>query len=427
MIYVFYFFAAVLIFLGYKSLRSGFLYLDFFRSELAKPESDFTPFCSIIAPCRGLDEDLAENLRALFRQNFPRCEIVFVVDDETDEAVSVIKRLMSEPSALASDLTRPSSPNSNLQTPNRSLSQTVPTKLIVAGKAFDESQKVHNLRRAVLEVSPESKVFVFVDSDARPCEDWLRNLIAPLQDETVGCATGYRWFVSKKLGFASELSSVWNASVASALGANARNNFCWGGSMAMRREIFEKLDMREKWRGTLSDDFAVTRALKEADLPIRFVPQALTATFENCNWRELLEFTTRQMKITRVYAAHLWKASLIGSMVFFGVFWTGVALLFSLSGGHFWLTLLLLSVIFAFGAGKAFLRLQAVKLVLKNYERELNRQFYTHLVLWTISPALYFYNSVCALFSRKIVWRGIGYELKSATETAILSTKKSFD
>lgn len=399
MIFVFYFFAVVLIFLGWKSLRGGINYLNFFKQELAKPESDYTPFCSIIAPCRGLDEDLRANLTALFNQDFPDYEIVFAVDDELDEAVKIIEEV--------------------------SRANAKPTKLIVAGKADNESQKVHNLRQAVLEVSEESEIFVFVDSDARPDKNWLRNLIAPLRDNTIGCASGYRWFVRKRGGFSTALLSVWNASIASALGANTKSNFCWGGSLAVRRETFERLNVRENWRGTLSDDFAVTRIMNAANLPICFVPQCLTATVEDYNFRRLLEFTTRQMKITRVYAAHLWKASLIGSMLFSIVFLTGVSLLFFLSGIHFWLTLILLLIIFAFGCGKAFLRLKAVRLILKNYEAELNGQFLPHLTLWTITPVLYFYNCLCALFSRKINWRGIRYELKSATETEVLSTNKS--
>ncbi len=417
MIYIFYFFAAVLVFLGWQSLRGGVLYLAYFRKSLAAPLPDDTPFCSIIAPCRGLDAGLRENLAALFRQNFPRYEIVFVVDDECDEAVSVIRNLMSEPPASAGGL---ASHNSN-----RPLTQAVLTKLVIAGKAVGESQKIHNLRQAVTEVSNESKIFVFVDSDARPGENWLRNLITPLHDEKIGCATGYRWFVSKNFSFASELRSVWNASVASALGANVRKNFCWGGSTAIRRETFERLDVSERWRGTLSDDFALTRMMNEENLPICFVPQCLTATVENCSFGELLEFTTRQMKITRVYAEHLWKASLIGSFVFAIVFWTGVLLLFSLSGVHFWLTLFFVLIIFALGAGKSFLRMKAVRLILKDYEKETKRQIFTHSVLWTLTPLIYFYNSLCALFSRKIVWRGIEYELKSATETVILTTNES--
>jgi len=152
----------------------------------------------------------------------------------------------------------------------------------------------------------------------------------------------------------------------------------------------------------------------------------LTATVEHCTFRELLEFTTRQMKITRVYSEHLWKASLIGSFIFSIVFWTGVFLLFFLSGTHFWLMFFLISIIFALGAGKSFLRMKAVKLILDDvYRKELNRQILPHLILWTLTPPIYFYNSLCALLSRKILWRGIEYELKSATETVILTTNKS--
>lgn len=274
MIYVFYFFAAVLVFLGYKSLRGGVNYLNFFRRELAKPKSDYAPFCSIIVPCRGLDEGLIENLSALFRQDYPHYEVIFVVDDRKDRAVSAIEKVSGAGKKSA--------------------------EIVIAGKAESESQKVHNLRQAISQVSAKSEVFVFVDSDARPAEDWLRNLVAPLQDEKIGCATGYRWFVQKRGGFSSHLRVAWNASIASALGANLNGNFCWGGSMAMRRETFERLNMRERWRGTLSDDFAVTRALKQAKLPIYFVPQCLTATIEDCTFKEFLEFSTRQMKITRV-------------------------------------------------------------------------------------------------------------------------------
>ncbi len=396
MIFLYYFFAAVLVFLGYKSLRGGVQYLKFFESELAKPESKFTPFCSVIVPCRGLDQDLRENLAALLQQDFPDYEILFVVDNKADEAVKVIEEI------------------------SRKGAKTV--KLVDAGKATDSSQKVHNLRQAVLEVSDKSEAFVFVDSDARPNKNWLKNLVVPLGDTTIGCATGYRWFFSRKNNFASQMHSVWNASIASALGANVKRNFCWGGSTAIRRDVFERLNLREKWQGTLSDDFTVTSVMKEANLSIHFVPQCLTATVEDCSFRELLEFTTRQMKITRVYAEHFWKASLIGSFLFTAIFWTGVVLLFFVSDFHFWVTLTFLFVIFAFGFVKAWLRLKAVNLVLKDYDKELNGQLLPHLTLWTISPLLYFYNCVCALFSRKIVWRGIEYNLESATETEILST-----
>jgi ceramide glucosyltransferase len=390
----FYLFATLLVFLGYKSLRGGIDWLNYFKSELSKPETNFTPFASIIAPCRGLDDDLFENLSALFKQNYPNYEIIFVVDDENDEAAKLI--------------------NARFKTQN--------SKLIMANKTTASSQKVENLREAILRVSDESKVFVFIDSDARPNENWLRNLVAPLEDKDIGCSTGYRWFVAKNGGFSTQLRSIWNASIASQLGQNTTKNFCWGGSTAVLREIFERLEIRKRWHGTLSDDFTLTNAMREANLPIYFVPSCLTASVEDCSFAELLEFTTRQMKITRVYRSDLWKAALIGSFIFNAIFWTGFALLFFISGFHFWLTLAFLSVIFILGAAKSRLRLRAAKLVLKDYESQLNKSFLWQISLWLISPILFFYNAVSALFSRKIVWRGTKYELVSAHETRI-STK----
>ncbi|HEX8637472.1 MAG TPA: glycosyltransferase family 2 protein, partial [Pyrinomonadaceae bacterium] len=381
-------------------------YLAFFRKELAAPKSEFTPFVSVIVPCRGLDENLKENLAALFRQDFPAYEIIFAVDSGADKAVEVINNIV------------------RLNVRNARNERN--TKLIVAGAAKNESQKVHNLREAVRHVADESEIFVFVDSDARPAANWLRDLIAPLRDEKSGAATGYRWFISKKRNFASELRAAWNASIASALGSNQKTNFCWGGSTAIRRATFTKLNVRERWRGVLSDDFTLTRALEKAELPIRFVPLALTASIEDCNARELLEFTTRQMKITRVYAPHLWLASLLGSFLFVLVFVWGIFILifYSVNEFSFWFALAALLLVSGFSVGKAHLRLNAVKLVLKDYENELNKQFWTQNTLWLLAPALFLFNNVRALLSREIVWRGIRYELKSPVQTSIIEGKE---
>ena len=90
MIFAYYIFAAILILLSYRSLVGGFRYLAFFRKELARPRSEYTPFVTVIAPCRGIDPGMQENLEALFDQDFPEYEIIFVVDDESDPAVEMI-------------------------------------------------------------------------------------------------------------------------------------------------------------------------------------------------------------------------------------------------------------------------------------------------------------------------------------------------
>lgn len=406
MILVFYFFAALLVWLSFKSFLGGITYLRFFQDELANPPSAFKPFVSVIAPCRGLDDGLEQNLTALIEQDYPEYEVIFVVDSEKDPSVPTIRK-------VAKAQTRPAG----------SMPFTSPSsKLIVAPKAEGSSQKVENLREAVLHAAEGSQAFVFVDSDARPSTGWLAALVAPLADESVGAATGYRWFISQNPTFGSEIRSVWNASIASALGPNQKSNFCWGGSMAIRRDTFDAIDMREKWKGTLSDDFAVTRAMNAAGLPIVFVPQALTASIEDCTLPQAIEFTNRQMKITRVYATPLWVMSFIGSGLFNAV--TLVAFLIVIFNRAnillVWISLAVLFLVTACSVGKAWLRLNAVRLVLTKYEPELKRQFWTQNTLWILSPALFFVNSIAALMSQRMTWRGITYELKSPTETVII-------
>jgi ceramide glucosyltransferase len=396
----FYILAALVVLQSLLSLRGGIRYLNFFRRESEAQRALHMPFASIFVPCRGMDQGLRLNLLALFRQHYPAYELVFVSDHAEDPALEIARQLSRELEG-----------------------ETVArARFVVAGPANDSGQKVHNLRAAVAEADPSSEVFVFVDTDARARADWLRALVAPLADEGVGAATGYRWFLPAHGGLASHLRAVWNASIASALGANVRGNFCWGGSTAVRRETFERLEMLERWRGTVSDDYALTRELQAARLPIRFVPACLNASVEDCTLPELFEFTTRQLKITRVYAPRLWAFVLVSNLLFVLVFFGGIALAAwrAAAGLSFVWPLVLVSAIFLLGLWKAFFRLRAVALVLEEHHGRLRRGVWAHLLLWPLTAALFLYNASAAARSRRIVWRGIGYELKSPTETEII-------
>ena len=396
---IFFIFSAILVWFSVKSLIGGIDYLTYFKQELAKPPSDWEPMVTIFAPCKGVDQGMLANFDALLQQDLPEYEVVFIVDDSDDPAAGIIESAWQEAERHV--------------------------KLVVAPKATESSQKVENLREGVLRADDRSEVFVFVDSDTRPSPGWLRALIAPLLDGTIGVATGYRWFISEKPTFASELRSVWNSSIASALGPNEKSNFAWGGSMAIRRDTFERIGMRDKWHGTLSDDFAVTRAMNAGGLRIRFVPQALTASVESCTLRELFEFTTRQMKITRVYMPNLWLLSFFGSGLFNAVMITAlfIAIFSPTNGVAVWAALATLILVSALSIGKAWLRLKAVRLALPQFEKELSKQAVTQNTLWAVSPAVFLYNCIAALLSRTMLWRGTRYTMASAERTLVATTK----
>jgi cellulose synthase/poly-beta-1,6-N-acetylglucosamine synthase-like glycosyltransferase len=399
--WLFYSLSALVVLQSLLSLRGGVRYFNFFRQRLGARRELYMPFASVFVPCRGLDQGLRSNFTALFLQHYPSYELVFVSDQSEDPALAMARSLTAEFEG-----------------------QTVArVRFVVAGRATNSGQKVHNLLAAVAEADTSSGVFVFVDTDARPRPDWLRSLVAPLGDEGVGAATGYRWFLPLTGGFASHLRSVWNASIASALGPDVWRNFCWGGSTAIRRATFERLNVRGRWRGTVSDDYALTRALQNAELPVRFVPACLNASIEDCTFRELIEFTTRQLKITRVYAPHLWRIVLISNLLFVAFFFGGLALtaLLAADGLPFAWPLALVSIVFLLGVWKAFFRLRAVALALEDQHARIRVGLWAHLLLWPLTAVLFLYNALAAAFSRRIVWRGVVYELKSPTEIEIIN------
>ena len=377
--YVYYFLAVFACWFGFQSLLNGRRFAAYVRRETSRPLPDFHPFVSVIAPTRGVEPGFAENVRPLMDQDYPAYEVLFVVDDPRDPAIQIVKQLSG--------------------------------KTVISGPAKGTGQKVHNLIAAVNEIDPRCEVIVFVDTDARPAKDWLRKLVAPLSDERIGASSGYRWFIPERGGLASRLRGVWNASIASALGEDTQKNFCWGGSTAIRLATFERLNVVERWAGTVSDDFTITRVLKEAKLPVHFTPNCLVPSVGDCDFRELLEFTTRQIKITRVYAPHLWLPLMLGSGLFTIVFFGGIVL--SVVTGSVAVHVIV-GVLFLLGAAKSWIRWRAVR-------GKIDRDLWAHVFLWPFASLLYFYNTIVAGFSRRIRWRGITYELKSPSEAAIIS------
>ena len=391
MILLYYFLAVISCWIGIKSLLGGVRYARYVRQETERPLADYQPFVSVIAPTRGREVGFIENVAPLLNQDYPNYEIQFVFDNPQDPSLPLVNDLGA--------------------------------RVTVSGPAIDSGQKVHNLIVAVNHIDPRTEVIVFVDTDARPGKDWLRQLVAPLADENIGASTGYRWFVPERGGMAARLRGVWNASIASALGADTTKNFCWGGSTAVRRSTLERLNVVDHWRGTVSDDFTMTRVLKDAKLPIHFTPNCLVPSVGDCGWRELFEFTTRQIKITRTYARHLWVAVLLGSSLFTLAFFGGLLFLALriVRGESFFLILGFLIVMFVLGATKGFIRWRAVNIPLARYRAELRRDLAAHIFLWPFASLLYLYNAIVAVFSRRITWRGITYDLRSPKQAVIIS------
>jgi len=100
-----------------------------------EPKADYLPAVSLILPLKGLDNDLAENIKSLAEQDYPDFELLIVSRDATDPAVQAARTLLGDRA-----------------------------RFIVAGAPPEGTgEKVHNLAVAVDQLRPESSVLAFAD------------------------------------------------------------------------------------------------------------------------------------------------------------------------------------------------------------------------------------------------------------------------
>jgi ceramide glucosyltransferase len=396
----FYLLIIVQIALGLYSLWDGFSWLQMVRRRLSRHAGFYAPLVALVCACKGAEPGLEENLTALTRFEYTNYEIYFSLATSLDPALKVIERVKAA-------------------TDRR-------IHIVIAGPPSDCSEKVHNLRRAVEAIPENFEVLVFTDSDVRVSRSWLTKLVAPLQDSHIGATTAYRWVIpSGKIGsggFASALASAWNAAIATSLG-RARENFCWGGGTALRRQTFHDARVMEAWQGAVSDDLALTRALDEAGKPILFCAECLAPTPHPWTGKALLEFTSRQVLIARVYAPRRWAVGAAAHLSYsLTLIYAAIVIGVAMFAGDPWIQIFLMSLVLPLLAAiKGALRAVAASELLPEWKTQINDWSWAWSVLAPVVPFLFSWNFVASLLTRRIRWRNVRYELVSPGTTRVLN------
>ncbi len=172
---------------------------------------DFAPPVSVLKPLKGSEREAYENLASFCRQDYPEYEILFAVDDERDPAIAIVEKLIR-------DFPR------------------VPIRLLVGLAIPGPNNKVAKLCGLLPEARHE--MLVVSDSDIRVKPDYLRCVVSPFRDPSVGAVTClYRGMTEPNLW--SELEDLNLASgfqittlVARKLG---RMTFAFGATLALTR------------------------------------------------------------------------------------------------------------------------------------------------------------------------------------------------
>lgn len=369
-------------------------------SKYSKKRSGHRPKTVLIIPCKGLDTEFEENISSFFRLDYEGYLLWFVVADVDDAAYGRLCELKERlaPASQACDI-----------------------RILVAGVAAGCSQKIHNLLFAYNQVADDIEILAFADSDICVRKDWLSHLVFPLRKAKNGAASGYRWFIPQKNNLATLALSAINAKIAQQLGPS-RFNQAWGGSMAIRLDVFRRLGLDKLWPRTLSDDFTLSYTVKKANMKVVFVPACLVASHETTSWRKLFEFGRRQFLITRVSAAGVWWFGLIGCLYSVLGLWAGAALAVYaavIKNEHRVFFAAVPILFFAGQLWRAVLRQIMISRLLKERFWQMRFAILADVLTCWIWSLVLLALIISSAFGRTIRWRGITYRLLGPTEVVV--------
>lgn len=354
------------------------------------------PRVALLAPCKGIEAGLKDNLRPLLEQDYPNYQLTFIVESADDPACEPIRELLAEYRHVAAEL-------------------------LVAGRAVETGQKVHNLRIAAADLPDDVEVLAFVDSDARPRRNWLGRLVERLDRSDVGAITGYRWFVPTRNTLSNLMSYSINSALAAGLGPGG-HHLIWGGSWAVRREAFEAVRLQDAWKGTLSDDLVATRVLHRAGLRVDFEPSCMLASPLDNDWRQTLSFIRRQYVIARSYLPKWWLLALIAATLPAVTFWGGLLLLaFGLATDQSWAwaPAAICPIYYATTLFRGWLRCRLARLYLPEHVASLRGAFWFDVWAGPLAGLVNWIVLVGSLFGSTLQWRGIRYRIRRGGQIRI--------
>ena len=226
-------YAAVVVSLVYSAI--ALLRVALFRSKSPIP-ARFLPPITVLKPVCGLEPRLYENLRSFCAQDYPEFQILFGVRERNDPAIPVIERLIRE-------------------FPDRGAA------LVIDPRVIGSNYKISNLANMI--GCARHHYLAISDADCKVGRSYLAEVAAVFSDPKVGAVTClYRGTPSgnrlaDRLGamFINEwfLPSVLIALMSEPL------EYCFGATMAVRREALEAIGGIEALACYLADDHMLGR------------------------------------------------------------------------------------------------------------------------------------------------------------------------
>jgi ceramide glucosyltransferase len=242
------------------------------RAVLRKAED-----VTLLKPLYGAEAALAPNLASFCAQDYAGgIQVVCGVQDPHDPAILFVQDLRA-------------------RFPDRDI------RLVVGPKAVSGNPKISNILNMMPEASHD--ILILSDSDMSAGPDYVRDVVATLQQPEVGLVTClYRGRAVG--GFWSHLAAAavdhhFLPSVLVGLKFGMAHP-CFGSTIALRRETLRRIGGFEAFAGALADDYEMGDAVRRLGLKVAIPPFTLGHTFSDKSFSELIAHELRWARTIRL-------------------------------------------------------------------------------------------------------------------------------
>jgi ceramide glucosyltransferase len=353
--------------------------IRFFGKRKESATGKFQPPVSVLKPVRGVDFASHENIASFCRQDYPEYEILFCVNEMSDPAVPVIRRVMGE-------------------FPQRRI------RILSGAPQIGTNRKVNSL--ALLTREAQYEYLVQSDGDVRVGPNYLKNVIASFADPAVGLASCfYRGIVQS--GAPAELEAIGAASdfFPGALVADWLEGvtFALGASVATTKSWLKKIGGYEAFANFLADDYEIGNRIHKAGGKVLLSHETVWTMYPALSLREFWEHQVRWARTVRLVRP----ASFLGLIVTHGLPWAIVAALVAPNG---W-------VAAAYLVAYVFPRLTVAWLVgVRGLQDDVVRR---KLWLVPLRDGVHFVVWLAGFTSNRVKWGGIEYEIREGKMTVV--------
>lgn len=388
-------FTGIMLFINLIMAMRSIMYRKLYKESTAKYDSSKTLSAAIFMPCKGIEEGAEEYLDAMLQQDYAgEHRVYFITESENDPATALLKKFAKTRSNAS---------------------------VVIAGRAKECCQKNHNLLAAIAkeqERDNPADIFVFADADVKPGKTWLKDLTLPMTDESMHATTAFRWLKPKKFTFWGTMHAMLSAYLGTLMSSS---DGMWGGSMAIRRDVFIEAGVCNVWSKTASDDIALMSIIIKNNLKREFVPvcQAESESVIN-DGTALYEWFLRQVQYLKIHCPVHWITSIVltglnlfsASSLLAVAFWTAMN---SVTG-----SINPLACVFAIAAFLIFM----ASLSLSRLEGKEGQSFATWLMMSFPSLIMGFASLIGSIFRNSIIWRGIRYGINPDGTVSYIKVEK---